>query len=242
MQFEVVTLFPELFAGPLAASLLGKAVASGLIQVFFTSPRDFATDKHRTVDDTPYGGGVGMVMKPDPLVAAMEAAAAARGPAWRVMMSPRGAPLTQARVRALAARPRVLLLCGRYEGIDERVRAAHIDEELSLGDFVLSGGELAAACVIDAVARYVPGVLGDATSVDVESFSAGLLEHPQYTRPPVFRGAEVPPVLLSGNHEAIRRWQRKQALHETRARRPDLLATVELSAEDKKLLAEERDA
>jgi len=238
MEFEVITLFPELFDGVLSASLLGKAVAAGLVRVHFTSPRDFAEGKHRTVDDTPYGGGVGMVMKPDPLAAAVESVLAARGPAWRVVLSPRGAPLTQAGVRALAGRGRVLLLCGRYEGIDQRVIDGWIDEEVSLGDFVLSGGELAAACVIDAVARYVPGVLGDAQSVEVESFSAGLLEHPQYTRPPQFRGAEVPPVLLSGNHAAIARWQRKQALLVTRERRPDLFARLTLSDDDRKLLEE----
>lgn len=226
MHFEVITLFPELFTSVLAACVLGKAVERGLVQVTFTNPRDFTTDRHRSVDDTPYGGGVGMVMRVDPLVAAIEAATAARGPAHRILLAPTGTRLSQARVRDLARLPRVLLVCGRYEGIDERVRELVIDEELSLGDFILTGGEIASLAVIDAVARFVPGVLGDATSTDDESFSEGQLEAPHYTRPAEFRGLRVPDVLLSGDHERIRSWRRTQSLARTRSRRPDLFALL----------------
>jgi len=224
MSFEVVTLFPEMFRSFLEASLLGKAVAAGLVQVHFTDPRDHTHDKHRSVDDAPYGGGAGMVMKAPPLVEAIEAVAAARGPAHRVLLTPAGRPFTQARAHDLVQRGRVLLVCGRYEGIDDRVRELVIDEELSLGDFVLSGGEAAAMAIIDAVARLVPGVLGDHTSTEEESFAEeGLLEYPQFTRPPEYRGLRVPEVLLSGDHEKVRRWRRAEAEARTRARRPDLV-------------------
>jgi tRNA (guanine37-N1)-methyltransferase len=223
MRFEVVTLFPEMFTSYLGASLLGKAAQAGLISVQFTNPRDFAVDKHRSVDDAPYGGGVGMVMRVEPLVAAVEAALAARGPAHRVLLTPVGAPLRQARVRELARLGSLLLVCGRYEGVDERVRELVIDEEISIGDFVLTGGELGALVLIDAVARYIPGVLGDETSTDEESFSEGLLEFPQYTRPVEYRGLRVPDVLLSGNHARVRTWRHDEAVRRTRERRPDLL-------------------
>ena len=224
IQFEVVTIFPEMFRSFLEGSLLGKAIAAGLVKVELTDPRDHTHDKHRSVDDAPYGGGAGMVMKAPPLVEAIEAAVAARGPAHRILLTPAGRPFTQAVAAELAARPRVLLVCGRYEGIDDRVRALAIDEELSLGDFVLSGGEPAAMAVIDAVSRLVPGVLGDLASTEEESFGAeGLLEYPQFTRPPEYRGLGVPEVLLSGDHEKIRRWRRAEAEARTRARRPDLL-------------------
>jgi tRNA (guanine37-N1)-methyltransferase len=235
MQFEVVTLFPELFASALGASLLGKAIARGDVSVAFTDPRDFTEDKHRSVDDTPYGGGAGMVMRPEPLVAAIEHVEAARGRARKIALCPSGAPLTQTIVNRLAAEPRVLLVCGRYEGFDDRVRA-FVDEEVSLGDFVLSGGEPAAIVLIDAVARRLPGVLGNAASALDESHEHGALEYPQFTRPPVFRGQAVPDVLTSGNHERIRRWRRRQALLRTRARRPDLFAKLALSDEDRALL------
>ncbi len=237
MQFEVVTLFPEMFNSVLAASLLGKAIGSGVLDIVFTNPRDFAEDKHRSVDDSPYGGGAGMVMAAPPIAAAIESVLA-RGPAHRVALCPTGAPLTQAIVGRLATQPRVLLLCGRYEGFDERVRGL-VDEEISLGDFVMTGGELAAMAIIDAVARRLPGVLGNAESPLDESFEAGLLEYPHYTRPPIFRGQSVPEVLISGDHARIRRWRRKQSLLRTRERRPDLFAKLALSDEDRALLDEE---
>jgi tRNA (guanine37-N1)-methyltransferase len=237
MQFEVVTLFPEMFSSVLDASLLGKARESGAFSVDFTNPRDFTHDKHRSVDDTPYGGGAGMVMRPGPIVEAIEHATHARGPAHKVLLCPSGQPLTQPIVNRLATHARLLLVCGRYEGFDERVRG-YIDEEISLGDFVLSGGELAAMCLIDAVARRLPGVLGNSASTIEESHEAGLLEYPQYTRPAEFRGAAVPDVLVGGNHAHIRRWRRKEALRRTRARRPELLARATLTDEDRLLLAE----
>jgi tRNA (guanine37-N1)-methyltransferase len=221
VKFTVVTVLPELIEPALAAGVVGRAAKAGVIEVGTVNPRDFATDRHRTVDDTPYGGGPGMVMKCEPVVAAIEAATGA-GPAHRVLLTPAGAPLDQARVRALAAHPHLVLVCGRYEGIDERVAELAIDEEVSVGDFVLSGGELAALCVIDAVARLVPGVLGEPMSAADESFSAGVLEYPQYTRPLVFREREVPAILSGGNHAAIAAWRRARALERTARRRPDL--------------------
>ena len=223
MIFEVLTLFPEMFSSVMSTSLLGKAVEKGALTVHLTDPRTFTTDKHHSVDDTPYGGGAGMVMRPEPVVAAVEHAVAARGPAHRVLLGPAGRPLTHARVRELAEIDRLLLVCGRYEGIDDRVRQLVIDEELSIGDFVLSGGEAAAMAVIDAAARFIPGVLGDATSTDEESFAAGLLEAPHYTRPAEFRGLAVPEVLLSGHHEKIRAWRAAESLARTQQVRPDLL-------------------
>jgi tRNA (guanine37-N1)-methyltransferase len=228
IAFEVVTLFPEMFDSVLRAGVLGKGVERGLLQVHFTNPRDFTADRHRSVDDTPYGGGVGMVMRVEPLVAAIEHAVAARGPApaHRILLTPVGAPLRHARVRDLARLSRILLVCGRYEGVDERVTELAIDEEISVGDFVMTGGELGAMAIIDAVARFIPGVLGDATSTDEESFATGLLEAPCYTRPPEFRGHAVPEVLLSGNHEKIRAWRDAEARRRTRERRPDLYALL----------------
>ena len=236
IEFEILTLFPEMFTSFLAGSLLGKAVDAGTVRVFFTSPRDFATDRHRTVDDVPFGGGVGMVMKAEPLARAIEAAEASRGRAHRVLLAPAGRPLDQPTVRALAERPRVLLVCGRYEGIDERVRTQLCDEALSIGDYVLSGGEPAAMVIIDAVARLLPGVLGKAASTVEESFSEPLLEYPQYTRPPEGGGEAVPEVLLSGHHARIRRWRRRAQLVRTRELRPDLLARHVLTDEDRRLL------
>lgn len=232
MRITVVTLFPEAFDSALGASLLGKARAAGLLAVDFINPRDFTSDRHRTVDDAPYGGGPGMVMKPQPLVEAIESA----GGGHRVLLTPGGAPLDQARVRQLAARPHLVLVCGRYEGIDDRVSRLAIDEEISLGDFVLSGGEFAALAVIDAVSRLVPGVLGEMASTVEESFSDGTsLEYPQYTRPPEFRGLAVPDVLLGGHHEKVRAWRRRESLRRTAARRPDLIARGRLSAADRAL-------
>jgi tRNA (guanine37-N1)-methyltransferase len=235
VRFSLVTLFPEAFDSLLAASLLGKGRAAGLFSVDFANPRDFTHDRHRTVDDTPYGGGPGMVMKPEPLAAAIAHAGAGSAAPHRIFLSPGGAPLTQAKVRELAGREHLVLVCGRYEGIDERIAELCIDETISLGDFVMTGGEIAAMAIIDAVARFVPGVLGEATSTDDESFSAGLLEYPQYTRPPVFQDRPVPDVLLSGNHAAIRRWRRQQSLVRTAARRPDLFARHPLDRDDRAL-------
>ena len=234
--FTVVSILPELVEGALGAGVIGRARAAGLLDVAVVNPRDFTHDKHRSVDDTPYGGGPGMVMRPGPLVAAIDAAAArVAAPAHRIYLSPAGRPLTQARVRELAALPHLVLVCGRYEGVDERAIEHAIDEELSLGDFVLTGGELGACAVVDAVARFLPGVLGEPTSTDDESFSAHLLEYPQYTRPPVFEGRAIPEVLASGNHEAIRRWRRAEALRRTARRRPDLLARHAFTREDEAL-------
>jgi tRNA (guanine37-N1)-methyltransferase len=234
VRITIVTLFPEMFESALAASLLGKARTAGLLDIHFVNPRDFTADRHRTVDDAPYGGGPGMVMKPDPLIAAIESAAAGSPEsAHRVLLTPGGRRLDQQVVRELAARPHLVLVCGRYEGMDERVAQLAIDEELSLGDFVLSGGEMAALPLIDAVARLVPGVLGDLASTHEESFSDGLtLEYPQYTRPPEYRGLGVPEVLLAGHHERVRTWRRREALRRTAQRRPDLLRRRTLAPDD----------
>jgi tRNA (guanine37-N1)-methyltransferase len=218
MKFTVVTILPELIDPALAAGVVGRAKQAGTIAVTTINPRDFTSDKHRTVDDTPYGGGPGMVMKPEPLLAAIALA----GQGHRILLSPSGTPLTQRRVQELAKLDHLVLVCGRYEGVDQRVIDIAIDEELSLGDYVLSGGELGALTIIDAVARLVPGVLGEPTSADDESFSAGLLEYPHYTRPAEIAGLGVPPVLAGGNHAVIAAWRRLQSMQRTAARRPDL--------------------
>jgi tRNA (guanine37-N1)-methyltransferase len=215
----VLTLFPEMFPGPLGHSLAGKARAEGLWELETVDIRDFARDKHRSVDDAPFGGGPGMVMRADIVDAAI---AATPTPGPLICLSPRGRPLDQARVRDLAAGAGVRLLCGRFEGIDERVLEARAIEELSLGDFVLSGGEPAAIALIDACVRLLPGVIGDAAALEEESFQRGLLEYPHYTRPQTWHGRAVPEVLLSGHHELIRRWREEAAATATQARRPDL--------------------
>jgi len=217
----VLTLFPEMFPGPLGQSLAGKALEQGLWRLEASDIRSFATDKHRTVDDTPFGGGPGMVMRPDVLDAAI---AGAGGVGPLILLSPRGCRLDQERVRALAVLPGVRLVCGRFEGVDERVLEAHVVEEVSLGDFVLSGGEPAAIAVIDACVRLLPGVVGCAETLTEESFAEGLLEYPQYTRPQIWRERAVPEVLVSGDHERIRVWRRTEAKRLTRERRPDLWA------------------
>lgn len=221
---RVLTLCPEMFPGPLGQSLTGRALAEGLWRLETVQIRDFATDRHRSVDDTPAGGGAGMVLRPDVTAAALDAAESGLSRAdWPVIApSPRGRPLTQERVRALAAGRGVTLLCGRFEGIDERVLAARSVEEVSLGDFVLTGGEIAAQALIDACLRLIPRVLGNARSTEDESFSAGLLEYPQYTRPVVWEGLSIPEVLLSGHHGHIAAWRRSQAERLTQERRPDL--------------------
>lgn len=230
MKVHVVALSPEILASGLAAGVPRRAREAGVLEVALHQLRDYAGGRHLQVDDTPYGGGQGMVMMAEPLIRAIEHAAAVDSPR-RILLSPRGARFDQARARALAREPALLLACGRYEGVDERV-AAHVDEELSIGDFVLSGGEIAALVVIDAVARLLPGAVGNAASPDDDSFATGLLEHPQYTRP----AAGVPPVLLSGDHEAIARWRRQESLRVTLTRRPDLLRNAPLDEADRAFL------
>jgi tRNA (guanine37-N1)-methyltransferase len=220
---DVITLFPDIFPGPLGASVIGRGHAEGLWSLHTTHLRDFATDRHRTVDDTPSGGGAGMVLKPDILAAAIDAVSPPQDSRPRILMSPRGKPLTQARVRELAAGPGAVLVCGRFEGVDQRVIEARQLEEISIGDYVLAGGEVAAMVLIEAVVRLLPGVLGAAESHADESFENGLLEYPQYTRPQSFEGVEIPAVLTSGDHKKIAKWRREQSLALTRARRPDLL-------------------
>ncbi|MGH2516304.1 MAG: tRNA (guanosine(37)-N1)-methyltransferase TrmD [Ktedonobacterales bacterium] len=234
MRFDIFTLFPEMFRGPFGESILARAQARGLLEIALHNPRDVTTYRHHVVDDYPYGGGAGMVMKPEPLFAAVEAVHQG-GPI--ILLSPQGRVFTQAVARELVGQPRITLLCGHYEGVDERVREHLATDEMSLGDFVLTGGELAAMVVVDAVSRLLPGVLAPGSTVE-ESHTAGLLEYPQYTRPAEYRGWHVPETLLNGNHAAIARWRRKAALRRTRTRRPDLLARAELSATDSKLLAE----
>jgi tRNA (guanine37-N1)-methyltransferase len=219
---SVLTIFPDIFPGPLGASLAGKALAAGAWSLDVADIRAFATDRHRSVDDTPAGGGPGMVMKADILGRAIDATALDQRP--RLLLSPRGAPLTQARVETLAAGAGVVLVCGRFEGIDERVIAARSLEEISIGDYVLSGGEVAAMVLIDACVRLLPGVMGTPTSRTEESFTEGLLEYPQYTRPQLWEGQPIPEVLLSGDHRKIAAWRRSQAERLTRERRPDLWA------------------
>src|SRR5436190_12452595 len=237
MRIDVVTLFPELVEHASRFGVTGRALERGLWQLATWNPRDFTTDNYRTVDDRPYGGGPGMVMLAEPLERALDAVRAAGG--GRVLyLSPQGLKLDHRKVMALAAEQALTLLCGRYEGVDERLLRRRVDEELSLGDFVLSGGELAAMALIDACVRQLPGALGDEQSALEESFAAGLLDCPQYTRPEVYGGDKVPEVLLSGHHENIRRWRLKQALGRTWLRRPDLLAARPLSEEETKLLAE----
>jgi tRNA (guanine37-N1)-methyltransferase len=218
----ILTLFPEMFPGPLGASLAGKALAYGRWALDTLDIRDFATDKHRSVDDTPAGGGAGMVMRADIAAAAIDAARAKLPEAPTIYLSPRGVPLTQARVRALAQGPGAILLCGRFEGIDQRVLEARAVEEISIGDYVLSGGELAAQVLIDCVVRLLPGVAGNEGSLTEESFTSGLLEYPHFTRPRDWEGLTIPDVLLSGDHAKIAKWRREQAEAVTKKRRPDL--------------------
>jgi tRNA (guanine37-N1)-methyltransferase len=219
----VLTIFPEMFPGPLGMSLAGRALADGLWSLDVRNIRNAATDKHRSVDDTPAGGGAGMVMRADILAAAIDAASPEGDPRPRLLMSPRGVPLDQARVAALARGPGALLIAGRFEGVDERVIHARALEEVSIADFVLSGGEIALLAVLDAIVRLLPGVMGNARSAESESFGDGLLEYPQYTRPQVFEGRPIPEVLLSGDHKRIEQWRRSEAQRLTAERRPDLL-------------------
>ena len=232
MRFDIVTLFPELFDLPLRTSIIGRAAEQGIVAFGVHDPREHGIGRHRSVDDYPYGGGAGMVMRPEPLVATIEPLRTEGGQV--VLMDPAGERLTDALARELATVPHLVLVCGRYEGIDERVREA-VDREVSIGDYVLTGGELPALVVVDAVVRLLPGAIVEASHRG-DSFATGLLEHPQYTRPETFRERSVPPVLLSGHHGEVDRWRRREALRRTLERRPDLLASATLSDEDRAML------
>jgi len=241
LNFEVLTLFPGILAGPLNESILKRARDKELLNVSVRNIRDYTEDKHKTADDSPYGGGAGMVLKPGPIFKAFEALTAEHpGEGFlTILLSPQGRVLDQQRAEQLSEEQRrIVLLCGHYEAIDERVIDALVDEELSIGDYVLTGGELAALVVIDAAARLLPGVLGDEESAYRDSFGDGLLDHPHYTRPAEFLGKSVPEVLLGGNHAEIEKWRRRESLRATLQKRPDLLATADLSDEDRKILAE----
>jgi tRNA (guanine37-N1)-methyltransferase len=238
MRFDILTLFPDMFSSPLQESILGKAIEKGLIIIRTVNIRDFTLDKHQVVDDTPYGGGQGMVMKVEPIARAIESVKSGNPSAPVIYLTPQGKPFNQGMARRLSTQPHLVLLCGRYEGVDERARELFIDEEISIGDYVLTGGELAAMVLVDAVSRFIPGVLGSDRSAEDDSFFNSLLEYPQYTRPSDFRGRCVPEVLLSGNHSAISLWRKREALRRTSLRRPDLLAKANLSDEEKKLLEE----
>ncbi len=244
MQIGLVTLFPEMFLAITEHGISGRAIRSGLIELDYFNPRDFTADKHRTVDDKPFGGGPGMLMKTEPLLASIQAAKQAlkarqlTGVPKVIYLSPQGRTLSQALIIELAQLDSMVMVCGRYQGIDSRVLASEIDEEISLGDFVISGGEIAAMALIDAMTRFQPGALGDAESAQQDSFSNGLLHSPEYTRPQSFAGQDVPKVLLSGDHEAIRLWRVKQSLGITWLKRPDLLQTMALDKEQEALLAQ----
>ena len=238
MRFDILTLFPEMFGGPLQASLLGRAIDAGVVQVHIHNIRDYAEDRHQVVDDYTYGGGPGMLMKAEPLFKAVEGVTALDSPEGRViLLTPQGRLLDHGVAVELAREPRLILVCGHYEGVDERVREHLVDDEISIGDYVLSGGELPALVVIEAVARRHPGVLGSETSLAEDSHAQGLLEYPQYTRPAEFRGWTVPEVLLSGHHAQIAEWRRRQSVLRTARRRPDLLARAALSEEERRLVA-----
>jgi tRNA (guanine37-N1)-methyltransferase len=242
MKFDVVTIFPRMVEAGFAEGVVGRGIEKGLVDVRVHDLRAFTSDRHRTVDDVPYGGGPGMVMKVEPFVRALETIRAERGaPGAVVLLSPQGRRFDQVEARRLCGLGHVVLLCGRYEGIDERVRGMVATEELSIGDFVVSGGEGPALLVIDAVSRLVPGVVGDQESVEQDSFSQGILDHPHYTRPAEFEGRRVPDVLLSGHHAEVRRWRRKQALLRTVDRRPDLIDEDQLTREERELLADVSD-
>jgi len=239
MQIALVSLFPDMFAAVSEHGVTGRAIKQGLVSLAHCNPRDYTSDRHRTVDDRPYGGGPGMLMMIDPLQQAIAAAREAVGGTARVIyLSPQGRRFDHQRAVALAGEPALVLIAGRYEGVDERLLEAEVDEELSIGDYVLSGGELAAMVVIDAVTRQLPGVLGHELSAEEDSFADGLLDCPHYTRPEVYQGRQVPDVLLSGNHEEIRRWRLKQALGRTHERRPELLRGRAMTPEEEQLLAE----
>ncbi len=239
MRVDIITLFPSMFKNPFDESMIKRAKEKGILKIKLHDLRQFTHDKHRTVDDAPYGGGAGMVMKPRPLFEAVEKIKEEIDSSSRViLLSPQGRPLNQEKVKELAKERVLIFICGHYEGVDERVREHLVDEEISLGDYVLTGGELAAMVVVDAVARMLPGVLGSEDSAREDSFYKGLLDYPQYTRPSDFRGWKVPSVLLSGNHQKVKEWRRKKMLEATLRKRPDLLETLKLNRENERLLEE----
>ncbi len=240
MKFSILTLFPGMFRGPFGESMIGSAWENGIVDISITDIRDFATDRHRTADDYPFGGGEGMIMKPEPVFLAAESALEGRrrDEVPVILVSPQGRRFDQALARELSSHDEIILICGHYKGVDERVREHLATDEISIGDFVVTGGELGAIIIVDAVTRLLPGVLGDLTSAETDTFYEGLIEYGQYTRPREFRGHHVPEVLLGGNHQAIRDWRRRDSLRKTRARRPDLLERVRLGDEDRKILAE----
>ncbi len=237
MSIHILTLFPAMFSGPFSESIVKRAVDQGLVEISIYNIRDYTSDKHHVVDDSPYGGGPGMVLKPEPIFKAVEAVRGETGMPV-ILLTPQGKLFSHRVAEELAQNEKMMLVCGHYEGVDERVRQHLVTDEVSIGDYILSGGELAAMVVVDAVVRQVPGVLGSEESVEDDSHAKGLLEYPQYTRPQSFHNWEVPEVLLSGNHAEIARWRRTQSLKRTLRRRPDLLQQAELSDEDKKLIAQ----
>lgn len=236
MLFDILTIFPELFRSPFEEGILRRAIAAGAIRINLHNIRDYATDRHRTTDDRPFGGGEGMVMKPEPLAAALEDVRREGEPGRVILLSPRGERYCQKTAARLAAGGRLILVCGRYEGVDERVARCCIDEEISIGDYILTGGEIGAMVIVDSVARLLPGVLGSEDSARNDTFSRGLLKYPQYTRPREFRGMAVPDVLLSGDHAAVERYRFVESVRETLRRRPDLLAGVRISGTERRLL------
>jgi len=238
MNFDILTLFPGMFRGPFDESIIKRAKDKQLIDIALHNIRDYALDKHQVTDDAPYGGGAGMLMKVEPLAACIKAVKSQRPSSTVLMTSPQGRPLTHKVAEELSGHEGLIIICGRYEGVDERIRELFVDDDISLGDYVLSGGEIAAMVVVDAITRLIPGVLGCGESALTDSFCNGLLEYPQYTRPPEFMGLSVPETLLSGNHEVIRKWRRRESLRKTRRLRPELLSQANLTEEDRKLLSE----
>ena len=238
MRFDILTIFPDMFEAYISTGVLGRAVENGLVEIGITNIRDFAFDRHRTTDDRPYGGGDGMVMKAGPIHRALNSLESTEGRREVVLLSPRGKRFDQEAAWDLARFDHLVFICGRYEGVDERIRLSCADREISIGDFILSGGELGALVIVDAVSRLIPGVLGGERSNREDSFEEGLLEYPQYTRPKDFMGMEVPEVLLSGDHERIRKWRRRKALEKTLQDRPDMLSKARLTGEDEVILVD----
>ncbi|HYA13781.1 MAG TPA: tRNA (guanosine(37)-N1)-methyltransferase TrmD [Syntrophales bacterium] len=239
-RFDILSIFPEMFESPLNYSILKKAKDKKLVEIRLHNIRDYAEDKHKMTDDAPYGGGGGMIMKVEPIDRALVSIAPVRDNALVVLLTPQGETFSQKIAEEMAAYPQIVLICGRYEGVDERVRMHLVDREISIGDYVLTGGELSAMVLVDAVSRLIPGVLGNDEAASIDSFSTGMLEYPHYTRPSCYRNWTVPEVLMSGNHREIETWRRKESLRRTYLRRPDLLEKIQLSEEDKKILKEIR--